>query len=68
MSILENSLHIDLQKMKKGDYLLQNFALFVHLESHANPFEYAMKLVDTFYTELEAHKDQICLLYTSTLS
>lgn len=33
MSILENSLHIDLQKMKKGDYLLQNFGLFVHLES-----------------------------------
>ena len=64
MSILENSLHIDLQKMKKGDYLLQNFGLFVHLESHANPFEYAMKLVDTFYTELEAHKDQIGIVKT----
>ena len=25
--ILENSLHIDLGKMKRGDYLLQNFAL-----------------------------------------
>ena len=25
---LSNSLHIDLEKMKKGDYLLQNFALF----------------------------------------
>lgn len=58
-SILENSLHIDLKKMQKGDYLLQNFALFVHLGRTERPFEYAMKLVDTFYTEMEAHQDLI---------
>lgn len=58
-SILENQLHIDLNKMQKGDYLLQNFALFVHLGRTERPFEYAMKLVDTFYTEMEAHKDLI---------
>ena len=29
-SLLKNDLHIDLQKMRKGDCLLQNFALFVH--------------------------------------
>ena len=28
-SILENHLHIDLNRMQKGDYLLQNFAMFV---------------------------------------
>lgn len=59
LSIQSNSLHIDLEKMKKGDYLLQNFGLFTHLEKEPKPFEYAMKLVDTFYTELEAHKDEI---------
>lgn len=59
MSILENSLHIDLKKMKKGDYLLQNFALFTHLGRVDRPFEYVMKLVDTFYTELETHPDEI---------
>lgn len=64
MSILENSLHIDLKKMKKGDYLLQNFGLFVHLEREKDPFAYAMKMVDTFYTELEAHKDQIGIVKT----
>ena len=58
-SILENGLHIDLKKMQKGDYLLQNFALFVHLGRTERPFEYAMKLLDTFYTEMEAHKDLI---------
>lgn len=59
MSILENTLHIDLKKMKKGEYLLQNFALFTHLGRVDRPFEYVMKLVDTFYTEMEAHLDEI---------
>lgn len=58
-SILRNDLHIDLEKMEKGDYLLQNFALFVNLEKHERPFEYAMKLADVFYTEMEAHSDKI---------
>lgn len=58
-TILENHLHIDLKKMKKGDYLLQNFALFTHMGREPRPFEYAMKLVDTFYTEMEAHQDII---------
>ena len=58
-TILENALHIDLQKMEKGDYLLQNFALFTHLGKVEKPFEYAMKLADTFYTELEAYPEKI---------
>ena len=29
VSLCENNLHMDLHKMKKADYLLQNFALFV---------------------------------------
>ena len=32
IGILKNDLHIDLEKMKKGDYLLQNFAMFGHME------------------------------------
>lgn len=27
----ENDCHLDLHKMRKGDYLLQNFALFVNI-------------------------------------
>ena len=58
-SVLENSLHIDLKRMQKGQYLLQNFALFVHMEREKEPFAYAMKLVDTFYRELEAWPELI---------
>lgn len=55
----KNNLHIDLEKMKKGDYLIQNFALFVHLKKRENPFEWCMELADTFYEEMEANKDMI---------
>lgn len=58
-SILANGLHVDLQKMEKGDYLLQNFAMFTHLQSTENPAAYAMKLIDLFYTELEPYEDRI---------
>ncbi|MFR5602250.1 MAG: dipeptidase [Lachnospiraceae bacterium] len=57
--IWENEFQLDLQKMIKGDYLLQNFALFVHLGREKQPFTYAMKLVDTFYTQLEPYSRYI---------
>lgn len=58
-SILENHLDIDLKRMQKGDYLLQNFAMFVNLGKAEDPFHYAMKLIDLFYNELEPYSDQI---------
>lgn len=57
--ILENGLCVDLKKMKAGDYGIQNFALFVHMGETDRPFEYAMKLADLFFTELEHYQDQI---------
>lgn len=59
VSILENTLHIDLKKMQKGDYLLQNFALYTNLAKVEHPFEYAMQLADVFFTELEAYPELI---------
>lgn len=58
-SILENTLHIDLKKMQKGDYLLQNFALYTDLLKIEHPFEYAMELADVFFTEMESYPDLI---------
>ena len=58
-TMLENHLQIDLNKMQKGDYLLQNFAMFVHLGREKDPFYTAMKLIDLFYTELESYSDRI---------
>ncbi len=59
ISLRKNRLHIDLEKMRRGDYLVQNFALFVNLAEHEKPFEYAMDLLDTFYVEVGRNADLI---------
>lgn len=59
-SVRHNQMMVDLEKMQAGDYCLQNFALFTHLGNiDEPPFEYCMKLLDTFYSELEANQDLI---------
>ncbi|RHS92634.1 dipeptidase [Erysipelatoclostridium sp. AM42-17] len=58
-SLLENDAHIDLKKMKQGDYLLQNFAMFVHLDDHPHPFITANKLINYYYQEIEKYPEYI---------
>lgn len=50
---------IDLEKMKKGDYLLQNFALFLDLKETDHPARTALSMADLYYKELEKNKDLI---------
>lgn len=60
ISLRKNNLNVDLERMKKGDYLIQNFALFLDLEDPmlaGSPFRYAMKMADVFYREMEKNKD-----------
>lgn len=59
VNLRKSKLHIDLEKMKKGDYLVQNFAMYVNLKKRENPFEWCMELADTFYAEMEANSDLI---------
>lgn len=56
-----NHLNIDIEKMKQGDYLLQNFAMFVPLEKVKDPLQEALNLIDCFYLELEKNKESISL-------
>ena len=58
-SVWKNDCHVDLERMEKGDYCLQNFAMFTSLDRYEKPFEHCMKLVDLFYQELEEHGDRI---------
>ena len=59
LCLRHNTLHLDLEKMKKGDYGLQNFAIYVHLKRTEDPFRQAMEMIDTFYEEMEANRDLI---------
>ena len=59
VSFENNELHIDLNKLKKGDYLLQCMAAFVHLGRDRNPLETAMEEFDVFYQIMDQYKDSI---------
>lgn len=50
---------VDLEKLKKGDYLLQNFALFLDLKETSHPMETALSMADLYYKELEENSDLI---------
>ena len=59
---------IDLEKLQKGDYLLQCFAMFVpyvnkDIENYS-PFEYCNKMIDRYYLELDKNKDLIRPAFT----
>lgn len=64
VELRDNHLNISLNKMKKGDYLLQNFAMFTHLKKDGDPFQHVQHLIDTFYLELEKNQDMIQIAYT----
>lgn len=67
-SLRHNSFHIDLEKLQKGGYLLQNFALFVNQKETENPLETALAMTDLYYRELEKNKDLVApVLYLEDL-
>ena len=65
----KNDHMIDLEKLKKGDYLLQCFAMFVPYASRKedekySPFEYCHKMIDKYYQELDKNEDLIAPAFT----
>ena len=57
-NLKNNEYHIDLEKMKKGEYLAQCFAMFVPFTVE-NPFETCMDMIVRYYKEIEANSDYI---------
>ena len=51
--------HINLQKMKEGNYLMQCFAMFIFLNGTPNPFEKCNEYIDFFEKEMNENKDVI---------
>lgn len=58
-SFVHNDLCIDLEKMEKGNYLLQNFALFTDQKKREIPEHETMRLYDMYCRMLEENKDRI---------
>ena len=62
--LLESNLCVDLQKMKKGGYLLQNFAMFIDQSETKDPLDTVLGMIDCYYQELEANKEWIAPVFT----
>ena len=54
-----NDLSIDLEKMRAGNYLLQNFAMFVFLKEPEDPLLQVLTLIDAYYRQMEENTDWI---------
>ncbi len=61
-SLLENDLHVDLNKMRKGECLMQNFAVFTDITKEDSSFTKAA--IDYYYRQLEENKDLIAATYS----
>ena len=59
ISLRSNSLHIDLEKMQKGDYLLQNFAMFVFLGREKDPLVNVLEMIDVYNRAMTENADII---------
>ena len=58
-SLLSNSFQVDIEKLQKGNYLLQNFAVFVDTELEKHPYQCAKEQIALFEGEMELNRKQI---------
>jgi len=56
-ALLQNGCHIDLMRMREGNYLIQNFAMFVELDRDGDPWERVCRLCGYYKEELEKNRD-----------
>ena len=59
--LYQNDLHIDITKMKKGECLLQNFAIFTNIDNQDSKFTKAC--IDYYYHQLDKNKEFIKPVY-----
>ena len=57
-SLRKNDLQVDLEKLRQGDYLLQNFAVFTHLGKN-DRLLHVQEAIDLYYQEIEKNNDII---------
>lgn len=58
-NLRSNSLHLDLEKMQKAGYLIQNFAVFINKEKTKTPYRDCLAGIEIFYKEMKANSDLI---------
>ena len=65
LSFRKNQLQIDLERLRRGDYLLQCFACFVNLgRKKENPLVSCLEQIDIFYRLLEEYSEDLVQIRT----
>ena len=60
----KSNLHLDIEKMRKGDYGLQTFALFVDKEAQKDSFCTAQEMAVLFQEEIKKNSQDIAQVFT----
>lgn len=55
----ENDLQIDIRRLKQGDYLVQNFAVFVDIGNGEDPYQCCKNQIALFQEEMQKNKSRI---------
>lgn len=63
-TLYNKSGHINLKKLKKGNYMLQCFAMFVNLKKVSNPYHYCKEMIKKYYQNINSHNNIIKPAYT----
>ena len=63
-NLRQNTCHVDLRKMQKSGYVLQNFALFVNLGKVKDAWQEVQKLRALYEEELQKNQDIIAPVYS----
>ena len=64
INLRKNRLHLDIEKMRKSDYMLQVFASYVDLGSNNKPLESCLNYIDLLHNEAEKNNEHIGIVYT----
>jgi membrane dipeptidase len=57
-------LNVNVEKLRTGEYLLQNFAMFLDTKMVENPFEACMGMIDCYYQELRSCRQVLAPAFT----
>lgn len=63
--LYENEFQVDLQRMKQGNYMLQNFAVFVDMGKEAHPYQCAKEQIAIFQEEINKNQEWIGQIRTA---
>ena len=64
-SFEHNDLHVDLEKLEQGGYMLQCLAAFINLGAADDPLVTALEQIDLFHRIMARYPDRIAPVYTA---